>query len=71
MPSRPGWYDDYWENLDKDVARKIRSTCPRCGSANTQYNKRFKTWRCGRCEHIFVVKGLEEKPHWWQRLFRR
>ncbi len=71
MPSRPGWYEGYWKNLDKDTARKIRSTCPRCGSADTYYNKQFMTWRCGRCEHIFVIKGVSEKVPWWKRLFRR
>lgn len=67
MP-RPEWQEEYWRNLDKDTARKIRSTCPRCGSSETYYNERFKTWRCGRCEHIFVVTGLEPKP-WWKRIF--
>ncbi|MCH8864880.1 MAG: hypothetical protein IIB13_05920 [Chloroflexi bacterium] len=70
MPSRPGWYEGYWKNLDKDTARKIRSTCPRCGSADTYYNQQFMTWRCGRCEYIFVIKGVSEKVPWWKRLFR-
>lgn len=69
MPVRPGWHDDYWKKLDKETARKVRSTCPRCGSANTFFNEQFGTWRCSRCEHIFVVKGLEkEKAPWWKRI---
>ena len=58
MPIRPSWHDDYWKKLDKETARKVRTTCPRCGSANTYYNKQYKTWRCGKCEHSFVIKGL-------------
>ena len=68
MPGRPGWHDDYWKKLDRETARKIRTTCPRCGSAKTYYNKQFKTWRCGKCEYIFSVKGLDNVP-WWKRLF--
>ena len=71
MPGRPGWYDGYWKNLDKETARKLRSMCPRCGSASTYYNEQFGTWRCGKCEHIFVVKGLGDKDPWWKRLFGR
>lgn len=68
MP-RPGWQDSYWKNLDRDTERKLRTTCPRCGNSNTYYNKRFRTWRCTRCEHIFIVEGLDDGP-WWKRLFR-
>ncbi len=67
MPSRPGWYDNYWKNLDKDTARRMRTTCPRCGSSETYYNKLYKTWRCGRCEHSFVIEWVDERP-WWKRL---
>jgi ribosomal protein L37AE/L43A len=42
----------------------MRTTCPRCGSAETYYNERFKTWRCGKCEHVFTVKGLPATPLW-------
>ena len=70
MPVRPGWHDDYWKNMDKETARKIRTTCPRCGSARTHFNEQFETWRCGKCEHIFVVKGLDKAP-WWKRLLGR
>ncbi len=69
MPGRPGWYDDYWKKLDKETAQKIRTTCPRCGSADTYYNQHYKTWRCGKCEHSFRVKGLGDKVPWWKRLF--
>ncbi len=69
MPGRPGWHDAYWKRLDKATAHKIRTTCPRCGSSNTYYNEPFKTWRCGRCEHIFTVKGLDHDLPWWKRLF--
>ncbi len=68
MPGRPGWRDDYWKKIDKDTQRKMRTTCPRCGSAETYYNERFKTWRCAKCEHVFTVKGLPGTP-WWKRLF--
>ncbi len=71
MPVRPGWHDEYWEQLDKETARKIRTTCPRCGSSNTYYNKQYQSWRCGRCEHSFVVEGFSDKAPWWKRLFRR
>ena len=70
MPSRPGWYDNYWKDLDTETARKMRTTCPKCGSTKTYYNKQYRTWRCGRCEHSFVVKGFGDVP-WWRRLFRR
>jgi len=71
MPGRPGWHDAYWKNLDKETARKLRTMCPRCGSSKTFYNEQFQTWRCGKCEHIFVVKGLDDKAPWWKRLFWR
>ena len=71
MPIRPQWHDEYWEKLDKETARRIRTTCPRCGSSKTYYNKQFETWRCGKCEHIFVIKGLGDKAPWWKRLFGR
>ena len=71
MPVRPQWHDDYWKKLDKDIARKIRTTCPRCGSSNTYYNEQYKVWRCGKCEASFAVKGLGDKASWWKRLFDR
>jgi len=71
MPIRPGWYEDYWENLDKKTAKKIRTTCPRCGSANTYFNKQYGVWRCGKCENSFTVEGIDEKKPWWKRLFGR
>ena len=69
MPSRPGWYDRYWRNMDKETEARIRTTCPRCGSSRTYYNEQFRTWRCGKCEHIFIIKGLGERNPWWKRLF--
>lgn len=71
MPVRPSWSDEYWKQLDKETAKKIRTTCPRCGSANTHYNQQYKSWRCGRCEHSFTVSGLDDKAPWWKRLFGR
>ncbi len=71
MPGRPGWNDEYWKKMDKETARKLRSRCPRCGSSNTQFNKQYGTWRCGRCEHIFTVQGLGDDRPWWKRLFKR
>jgi ribosomal protein S27AE len=70
MTGRPGWHEDYWKQIDKETQKKMRSTCPRCGSAETYYHERFRNWRCGKCEHIFTVKGLNKAP-WWQRLFGR
>ncbi len=71
MPGRPGWHDAYWKRLDEETARKIRTTCPRCGSSNTYYNEQFRTWRCGRCEYIFTVKGLDHDKPWWKRILGR
>lgn len=70
MPVRSSWGDEYWRRMDRETRRKIRTTCPRCGSADTYYNKQYRTWRCGRCEHSFVVEGYGDKLPWWQRLFR-
>jgi ribosomal protein S27AE len=70
MPIRPSWYEDYWEKQDKKVSNKIRTTCPRCGSSRTYYNQQYQVWRCGRCEHSFVIEGLKGRP-WWKRLFGR
>ena len=71
MPGRPGWHDEYWDQMDKETAKKIRSTCPRCGSSNTYYNKQYGTWRCGKCEHTFVIRGFDENKPWWKKLFKR
>jgi len=70
MPIRPSWYEDYWDKQDKDVSDKVRTTCPRCGSSRTYYNQQYQVWRCGRCEHSFVIEGMGRRP-WWKRLFRR
>ena len=71
MPGRPGWHDEYWDQMDKETAKKIRSTCPRCGSSNTYYNKQYGTWRCGKCEHTFVIRGINDNKSWWKKLFKR
>ena len=71
MPMRPSWSNDYWKQMDKDTARKIRTSCPRCGSTNTHYNEQFMTWRCGKCEHIFVIRGIGDKKPWWKQIFGR
>ena len=71
MPGRPGWHDEYWDQMDKETARKIRSTCPRCGSSNTYFNKQYGTWRCGKCEHTFVIQGFGVNKSWWKKLFKR
>ncbi len=70
MP-RPGWSEHYWKRMDKETERRLRTACPRCGSDKTYYNKRFKTWRCGKCEHSFVVQGFSNERPWWKRLFGR
>lgn len=72
MPVRPSWHDEYWKKLDKETAKKLRTACPRCGSTSTYYNQQYQAWRCGRCEHSFVVEGLDDdKAPWWKRLFGR
>ncbi|HEY32850.1 MAG TPA: hypothetical protein G4O10_07070 [Dehalococcoidia bacterium] len=70
MPIRPSWYEDYWDKQDKDVSDKVRTTCPRCGSSRTYYNQQYKVWRCGRCEHSFIIEGMGRRS-WWKRLFGR
>ena len=67
---RPGWNKEYWNRMDKETSRKLRTACPRCGSDKTYYNKRFGVWRCGKCEHSWTIKGMGGVP-WWKRLFRR
>ncbi|MFC2044489.1 hypothetical protein ACFLT8_04795 [Chloroflexota bacterium] len=69
MPVRYSWSDEYWRKLDKETAKKIRTTCPRCGSSNTYYSGKFQTWRCGKCEYSFAVEGLANSAPWWKRLF--
>jgi ribosomal protein S27AE len=69
MPIRPSWFEDYWDKQDKNVSDKIRTTCPRCGSSRTYYNQQYQVWRCGRCEHSFVIEGLKGRRPWWKRLF--
>ena len=71
MPAREQWSDEYWKKLDKDTARKLRTSCPKCGSDKTYYNKQLKIWRCGRCENSFTVAGVKTGKSWWQRLFRK
>jgi ribosomal protein L37AE/L43A len=69
MPSRPNWYEDNWKRQDKNTTRKVRTTCPKCGSDKTYYNEMFKVWRCGKCEHSFSVKGVKIGKPWWKRIF--
>ncbi len=66
MSNRPGWHDQYWNKMDKETEKRMRTMCPRCGSSQTYYNERFRSWRCGKCEHSFLVEGLEGRP-WWKR----
>jgi len=47
MPSRE---DEYWAGKKEP---KGRGLCPFCGSSNVYYNRRFKSWRCGKCEKSF------------------
>ena len=71
MPIRPSWYQDYWDKQDKNVSNKVRTTCPRCGSSRTYFNQQYQVWRCGRCEHSFIIEGLKGRRPWWKRLFGR
>jgi len=71
MPIRPSWYEDYWDKQDKNVSDKVRTTCPRCGSSKTYYNEQYQVWRCGRCEHSFIIEGMKGRRPWWKRLFGR
>jgi len=34
---------------------KGRGLCPFCGSSNIYYNRRFESWRCGKCEKSFPI----------------
>ena len=68
---RPGWSEEYWRRMDRETANKLRTLCPRCGSDKTYYNEKFKVWRCGACEHSFIVKGLRMGKPWWKKLFGR
>lgn len=67
MPSREEEYGA--------AKREERGTglCPFCGSPRVYYNKRFKTWRCGRCEKSFPSPsyGSRGRPSWWQKLLGR
>ena len=49
MPKRE---DEYWAGMKEP---KGRGLCPRCGSSNISYNKRFQSWRCNKCEHSFPI----------------
>jgi len=69
MPFRPSWREDYWRKINKKTATKMRTTCPRCWSANTYYNQQYKAWRCGKCENSFIVEGVSGKAPWWKRIF--
>ena len=69
MPSRPNWNDEYWNKMDKETARKARTTCPKCGSNNTSYNAKFKVWRCNKCENTWAIKGVGSDVPWWKRMF--
>ncbi len=69
MPSRPSWNEEYWQKLDRDTARKVRTVCPKCGSEKTYYNEKFKIWRCAVCEHSWTLKGVGSGVPWWRRLW--
>lgn len=66
---RPWWHDNYWENLDSERSRKLRILCPHCGSDKVYFNKRFRVWRCGKCEGSFTVKVVE--GGWGKQLWDR
>lgn len=54
MPKRE---DENWARRreDKESIGK-RSLCPFCGKGDRlYYNKRYKSWRCGYCEHSFPM----------------
>ena len=70
MGGRPGWNKEFWKRLDRETERKLRTTCPKCGSDKTYYNKQFRVWRCGRCEHSWAIEGMGEGVPWWKRLLR-
>ena len=55
---RPWWHDDYWKKVDWRQERRMRTTCPFCGSDRTYYNDTYKTWKCLKCEKSFVVEDL-------------
>ncbi len=47
MPKRE---DEFWAGKKEG---KGRGLCPFCGSSNIYYNRRFESWRCGKCEKSF------------------
>lgn len=55
---RPWWRDDYWKKMDWRQERRMRTTCPFCGSGRTYYNEKYRTWKCLECEKSFVVEDL-------------
>jgi ribosomal protein L37AE/L43A len=71
MPVRPGWYDEHWKKIDKKTQERIRTTCPKCGSSETYYNKHFQVWRCANCENSFRVQGYSGDKPWWKRILGR
>ncbi|MEW6034523.1 MAG: hypothetical protein AB1603_06690 [Chloroflexota bacterium] len=64
---RPWWQDSYWKRLQSQQSRRVRSTCPFCGSDKVYYNERFRVWRCGACERSFSLKGMG--GGWWRRMW--
>jgi len=47
MPKRE---DEYWAGKKEP---KGQGLCPFCGSSKLYYNKRYESWRCGKCEESF------------------
>lgn len=47
MPKRE---DEFWAAKKEPRGEPL---CPFCGSPKVYYNKRFRSWRCGRCEKSF------------------
>lgn len=48
MPKRE---DEYWAGMKEP--EKGRGLCPFCGSSHIYYNRRYESWRCGKCEKSF------------------
>ncbi len=67
MPNREDEYGAGWKE------KRGLALCPFCGSPKVYYNKRFKSWRCGKCERSFPSPsyGAGGKPSWLSRLFGR
>ena len=67
MPTRE---EEYWAAKKEPRGQPL---CPFDGSPKVYYNKRYKSWRCAKCERSFPSPsyGAKGKPSWLDRLLGR